>query len=257
MEENFTSSSKLFDKNELGSFIPTPSMTKENKKLSAIRGVLYLCILLSILTNNMSYILIFIVLYFVINNISQEYYNGESIFMGHNTTSGLPSESELPLITSNGTLLGTTTKIPNTKDSILGVHTLESNFDENFYNNLLSLKDSNNVINSNFKYINRDETCIKPNINSPYMNELPLSDNKYPQSQPCLPDKNIKEKISELTDDYISSTDIYTPDFKNLSFNTVPNRNSENEKQFNDFLYNDMNPKGCIKDTFACQGMGI
>ena len=128
MEENFTNASKIFDKNELGKFIPTPSMSKYEKKTAAIRGILYLCILLSLVSNNMAYILIFIVLYFVINNVSQEYYGSEDVFMGR--TTGEPSTT--PSLTEATTTGCTTTKIPTTKDSIYGKHTLESNFDDKF-----------------------------------------------------------------------------------------------------------------------------
>ena len=256
MEENFTNTSKIFDKNELGKFIPTPSMSKYEKKTAALRGILYLCILLSLVSNNMAYILIFIVLYFVINNVSQEYYGGESIFMG--ITTGAPSTTpSLTEATTSGITTGsTTTKIPTTKDSIYGKHTLESNFDDKYYNNLLTLKDSSNVLNLDFKYVNTNNAeCVKPTLNSPYMNDLPLSENKYEEHQPCLPNKNTKNLIKELTDNYISATDIYTPNFKNLSFNTIPIRNYEADKKFNDFVYSDMNPKDCINNTFACNSM--
>lgn len=257
MEENFTNTSKIFDKNELGKFIPTPSMSKYEKKTAAIRGILYLCILLSLVSNNMAYILIFIVLYFIINNVSQEYYGSESILMGRttgepSTTPGL-TEATTSGITTTG---ATTTKIPTTKDSIYGKHTLESNFDDKFYNNLLTLKDSSNVLNSDFKYVNTNNAeCVKPTLNSPYMNDLPLSENKYEEHQPCLPNKNTNNLIKELTDNYISATDIYTPNFKNLSFNTIPIRNAKADKKFNEFVYSDMNPKDCITNTFACNNM--
>lgn len=252
MEENFTNASKIFDKNELGKFIPTPSMSKYEKKTAAIRGILYLCILLSLVSNNMAYILIFIVLYFVINNVSQEYYGSEDVFMGK--TTGVPSTT--PSLTEATTTGATTTKIPITKDSIYGKHTLESNFDDKFYNNLLTLKDSSNVLNPDFKYVNTNNAeCVKPTVNSPYMNDLPLSENKYEENQPCLPNKNTNDLIKEFTDNYISATDIYTPNFKNLSFNTIPIRNAEADKKFNKFVYSDMNPKVCIKNTFACNNM--
>jgi hypothetical protein len=253
MEENFTNASKIFDKNELGKFIPTPSMSKYEKKTAAIRGILYLCILLSLVSNNMAYILIFIVLYVVINNVSQEYYGSEDVFMGR--TTGKPSTTpSLTEATTTGII--TTTKIPTTKDSIYGKHTLESNFDDKFYNNLLTLRNSSNVINPDFKYVNTNNAeCVKPTINSPYMNDLPLSENKYEEHQPCLPNKNTNNLIKELTDNYISATDIYTPNFKNLSFNTIPIRNAEADKKFNKFVYSDMNPKDCIKNTFACDNM--
>ena len=270
MKEHY-SKYKLLDKNQIGNFIPIPSMNIEEKRIVTLRGILYLCVLLSIITNNISYIFIFVILYFIVNNVGEYYINNLDPITNNNITNK-DNNNNNNNITNKDNNDNNNNNITNkdkdkdnnnnnndnnnnnnnitNKDNYLKTDNI--NFDDNFYNNFTTLKDSSNIINPNFDYIDSNNECVKPTSNNPFMNQLPLNDNKSIDTNPCLPTNKINEITEKYFDKYISTTDIYTPNFNKLSFYTIPHKNPDNDKKFNDFVYKDMNPEGCIKSTFAC-----
>ena len=205
-ETNFENNLRqILDKDELYNIIPNESMNVKEKKIVIIRLILYISIVLSLVTANMVYISFFILLY-----ITFKIYDVESFQSSTSSAANVTTGSAANVTTGSGANV-TTTKVPSNFNIL--------DLDRFTGNNFVGIKESSNIINSNYK----DELidgCIKPTKNNPFSNTLIF--NEYSKNKACIVTDDIKKETLKHLNKYPSLNDLYNPDNSLLPFSYYP-----------------------------------
>lgn len=205
-ETNFENNLRqILDKDELYNIIPNESMNVKEKKIVIIRLILYISIVLSLVTANMVYISFFILLY-----ITFKIYDVES-FQSSTSSAANVTTGSAANVTTGSVANVTTTKVPSNFNIL--------DLDRFTGNNFVGIKESSNIINSNYK----DELidgCIKPTKNNPFSNTLIF--NEYSKNKACIVTDDIKKETLKHLNKYPSLNDLYNPDNSLLPFSYYP-----------------------------------
>ena len=195
----------ILDKDELYNVIPTKTMDYTEKKRTTIRLFLYISIILSLLTNNMGYVLMFILVYIIFNVYDIEFYQ--------NTPD---NKMELEHLA----------EIPKKSETILE---LDRFTDDKF----AGIGDSSNVINSDYTEQPGND-CVKPTKHNPFMNFLPFT--KITDKKACPITEDIETETLKYVNTYPNLDNYYTPDASLLPFSFLP-RPIDGKDELYDWLY--------------------
>lgn len=236
----------LLNKDELYNFMPTKTMSKIQKLNSIVRGCLYLSILLTIFTNNINYILLF-----VISGISTYiiYINDKTIEKYEQTNEEQNNEAQTNEAQTNEAQNNEEQNNEEQKEQTNETQRKQTNkepieqtnnpefysFDRLTGNKFSSLKESNNIINSKFDFKNK-KSCIEPTEDNPYMNILPTNDKDFYDKKACLPSTEIKNKISKIVNKF-PHEDPFENNLSQRPFLTNPNYLLNGDKEIRDWLY--------------------